>query len=165
MIGGVGQVDAYLFGADVFEQPVNTCNETQIDVLGITTGTLDAIPCPTQANQKFQVGFVMPIPDEAAGLGQLNITLQGRDSNNNMVRARGARRARRRAEAPASLSTSRHALASTHTTPTPSAGFLPEYDSLPVSADVRSVPPTLPARPRAPRPGPLARSRRGSGEM
>lgn len=90
MIGGVGQVDAYLFGADVFEQPVNTCNETQIDVLGITTGTLDAIPCPTQANQKFQVGFVMPIPDEAAGLGQLNITLQGRDSNNNMVRARGA---------------------------------------------------------------------------
>jgi hypothetical protein len=81
--GGTGQVDAYLYGIDVFEQPVNTCGETEIDVLGITSGTLDALTCPSTAGQLMRVGFVMPIPDEGAGLGQLNITLQGRDTAQN----------------------------------------------------------------------------------
>ena len=41
--GGAGQIDAYLYGVDVFEQPVNTCGQTAIDVLGVATGTLNAM--------------------------------------------------------------------------------------------------------------------------
>ena len=38
-----GQVNAYLYGLDVFQAPITTCGETQIDVLGYATGILDAM--------------------------------------------------------------------------------------------------------------------------
>jgi hypothetical protein len=77
--GGSGQIDAYLYGVDVFEQPVNTCGQTAIDVLGVATGTLNAMPCPLAAGGTGRFSFTMQIPDEAQGLGLLNITVQAKD--------------------------------------------------------------------------------------
>ena len=82
---GTGQVNAYLYGVNVFNANTNTCGESQIDVLGITTGILDALNCPTQIGSNVTLGFVLPIPDEAQGLGQLNITLNSTDQTGNTV--------------------------------------------------------------------------------
>ena len=76
---GTGFIDAYLYGIDVFEQPVNTCGQTQIDVLGIATGTLDALSCPVMPMGPANFTFYMTIPQEAQGLGALNITVTGSD--------------------------------------------------------------------------------------
>ena len=81
--GGAGQIDAYLYGVDVFEQPVNTCGQTAIDVLGVATGTLNAMPCPIKAGGTGRFSFSMQIPQEAQGLGLLNITVQAKDQVNN----------------------------------------------------------------------------------
>jgi len=82
---GTGQINAYLYGVDVFNTNTNTCGESQIDVMGITTGILDALNCPTQVGSNVTLGFVLPIPDEAQGLGQLNITLNSTDQTGNTV--------------------------------------------------------------------------------
>jgi hypothetical protein len=80
--GGVGEIDAYLYGSDVFTAPVNTCGSGQmIDILGATTADFDALPCPVQGGDTVHMGFVLPIPAEAAGLGQLNITLMANDTS------------------------------------------------------------------------------------
>lgn len=76
---GTGLIDAYLYGADVFEQPINTCGETLINVLGVAQGVLDALACPVKQGGVSRFGFAMAIPDEASGLGQLNITVTGND--------------------------------------------------------------------------------------
>ena len=81
----VGSVDAQLFGLDVFSAPINTCGETVIDVLDVTTGTLDALACPVAAGQTVTLGLVLPIPQEAQGLGTLNITVNATDSSGNRV--------------------------------------------------------------------------------
>ena len=66
----------------MFEQQINTCGAgQQIDILGITTGTLDALNCPTDAGEKVSFGFVLPIPSEAQGLGTLNITVNSTDQS------------------------------------------------------------------------------------
>jgi hypothetical protein len=80
-----GQVNAYLYGLDVFQAPITTCGETQIDVLGYATGILDALPCPTAAGEKVAFGFFMPIPAEGQGLGQLNITINATDQTGNTI--------------------------------------------------------------------------------
>ena len=81
----VGQVNAYLYGLNVFSGPINTCGESIIDVLDVTTGVLDALPCPVVAGQRVKLGFVLPIPQEAQGLGTLNITVNATDSSGNLV--------------------------------------------------------------------------------
>ena len=77
--GGTGFIDAYLYGVDVFEQPINTCGQTQIDVLGIASGTLNALNCPVKPMGHANFTFFMTIPQEAQGLGPLNITVTGAD--------------------------------------------------------------------------------------
>ena len=81
----VGAVNAFLFGLNVFSAPINTCGETIIDVLDVTTGVLDALQCSVVAGQKVALGLVLPIPQEAQGLGTLNITVNATDSSGNLV--------------------------------------------------------------------------------
>ena len=52
-------------------------------MLGVAQGTLNALPCPVAAGGRGTFSFNMAIPSEAAGLGQLNITVQGRDQASN----------------------------------------------------------------------------------
>jgi hypothetical protein len=89
LTGGTGVINAYLFGAQVFTAPFNTCNETQIDVLGFATGILDAPVCgstlPINQGQQGKIGFVLPIPGAGSGLGQLNIVLNASDAQNNFA--------------------------------------------------------------------------------
>ena len=80
-----GAVNAYLYGLNVFSAAVATCGETVVDVLDVTTGTLDALPCPVSAGQKVALGFVLPIPYQAQGLGELVITLNTTDQTGNNV--------------------------------------------------------------------------------
>ena len=88
LTGGTGTINAYLFGADVFTAPFSSCGQTQIDVLGLATGILDAPACPIATGAQGKIGFTLPIPGEAAGLGQLNIILNASDSNNGFSCAR-----------------------------------------------------------------------------
>ena len=81
LTGGTGAISAYLFGLDVFDTTFNTCGETQIDVDGMATGILDGPSCPLSKGQKGALGFYLPIPEAAAGLGQLQIILNATDSN------------------------------------------------------------------------------------
>jgi hypothetical protein len=53
--------------------------------MDITTGVLDALACPTTAGESVKLGFVLPIPQEAGGLGQLNITLNSTDQSGNLI--------------------------------------------------------------------------------
>ncbi len=79
--GGTGEIDAYIYGADLFTAPVNTCGVgQQIDVLGAPTATFDAITCPAAPGSTVTVGVVLPIPSEASGLGTINITLVANDT-------------------------------------------------------------------------------------
>ena len=80
-----GAVDAYLYGLEVYSTPISTCGETIIDILDVATGTLDAITCPVAAGQKVNLGFVLPIPCQASGLGQLNITINATDQTGNQI--------------------------------------------------------------------------------
>lgn len=80
LTGGAGTINAYLFGADVFTAPFNTCGLTQIDVLGLATGILNAPACPIAPGAQGKIGFTLPIPGEASGLGLLNIVLNASDS-------------------------------------------------------------------------------------
>ncbi len=67
--GGSGLVTAYLFGDQVFQTNVNTCGlGQQIEVYGLTTGVLDSIVCPLASGGKTQIGFAIPIPDQAYGV-------------------------------------------------------------------------------------------------
>ena len=78
----VGEIDAFLFGLEVYAAPIDTCGlGQQIDVLGLTTGVLDALQCPVAAQAPVKVGFSMLIPDEAQGLGQLQIIVNSTDQN------------------------------------------------------------------------------------
>jgi hypothetical protein len=47
----------------------------QIDVLGLTTGVFNALACPIAAGGAISGSFSLDIPDEAAGLGDLQIIL------------------------------------------------------------------------------------------
>jgi hypothetical protein len=81
--GGTGQINAYLYGANAFSAPINTCGLGQnINVLDMASGTLDALPCPVAPGAHAQIGFVMAIPSIAGGLGSVNITVNATDSNN-----------------------------------------------------------------------------------
>lgn len=78
--GGQGQINAYIFGVNMFNTQINTCGAgQQIDVDGLTTGVFDALNCPTSTGGHVALGFVLPIPGEAAGLGTINITLSASD--------------------------------------------------------------------------------------
>lgn len=82
MSGGLGEIDAYLYGVDMFTAPVNTCGTGQlVDILGATVAVFDALSCPVQRGASVRMGFVLPIPQEASGLGQLNITLMANDTS------------------------------------------------------------------------------------
>jgi hypothetical protein len=77
--GGQGRIDAYLYGLDVFSLIVNTCGQDQsVDVLGVATGTLNALACPvSQGKSNANISFSIGIPNEAAGLGSLAIIVNG----------------------------------------------------------------------------------------
>jgi hydrogenase maturation factor HypE len=78
----VGTIDAYLFGLEVYAAPIDTCGlGQQIDVLGLVTGVLDALNCPVASGASVKIGFEMAIPDEAQGLGALQIFVNGTDQN------------------------------------------------------------------------------------
>lgn len=80
--GGVGAINAYLFGADMFTAPINTCGlNQQINILDQAEATFDALVCPANANQLVKLGLVVPIPSFASGIGQLNITLTANDTS------------------------------------------------------------------------------------
>ncbi len=84
--GGAGTISAFLFGVEVFTAPIGTCGlGQQIDILSLTTAYLDALACPVEAGANTTLGVVIPIPSEAYGLGQLNITLSAQDQNNNLA--------------------------------------------------------------------------------
>jgi hypothetical protein len=79
--GGSGSIDAYIYGVDMFSSPISTCGvNQQIDIDGATTAVINALPCPVSSGQQTVVSVVIPVPQEAQGLGQLNITLQASDS-------------------------------------------------------------------------------------
>jgi len=79
--GGAGNIDAYLFGMDVFNTPIATCGAGQaIDVLGLATGNLDALACPLAAGAPAAVTFSIGVPSEAFGLGTLNIIVNASDA-------------------------------------------------------------------------------------
>ena len=79
--GGTGEIDAYLFGLNVFETTVNTCGQNQtIDVLDMATGTFNALACPVAAGAPAAMSFSLAIPDIANGLGALNIIMNATDS-------------------------------------------------------------------------------------
>ncbi len=83
--GGSGQINAYIYGVDMFQASFNTCGTgQQIDIDGATTATLDALNCPVAASQKVTIGLVLPIPQEAQGLGQINITAAANDDQNRL---------------------------------------------------------------------------------
>ena len=83
--GGTGMINAFLYDVDVFDAAITTCGESSIDVMGLATGTLDALACPVTASQNVSVGFVLPIPQEAQGLGQLVININATDSTGNII--------------------------------------------------------------------------------
>ncbi len=84
--GGTGQINAYLYGADMFQANINTCGVgQQIDILGVATATLDAPVSPVTPGGTATMGLSLPIPQEAAGLGTLNITLAAADTNSRQV--------------------------------------------------------------------------------
>lgn len=77
-----GEIVGYLFGLEVYAAPIDTCGlGQQIDVLGITTGVLDALNCPVAAQSPVRVGYTMLIPQEAQGLGLLQIIVNSTDQN------------------------------------------------------------------------------------
>jgi len=77
LAGGQGNIQAFLFGLDVFSASFSSCNETLIDIDGFGTGILDAPICgpsdPILENQSGKIGFVLPIPGAGSGLGTLNV--------------------------------------------------------------------------------------------
>ena len=74
----MGTINAVLFGLNVFSAPINTCGKAQdIDILGITDGTLNALACPAAEGSPQTVSFSMLIPNEASGLGSLGIMIGG----------------------------------------------------------------------------------------
>ena len=79
-------MNAYIYGVDMFQASFNTCGAgQQIDIDGATTATLDGLLCPVSANQKVALGLVLPIPQEAQGLGQINITAAANDDQNRLA--------------------------------------------------------------------------------
>jgi len=80
-----GAINAFLYGLNVFSAPLAACGQTVVDVLDVTTGTLDGLPCPVANGQKVALGFVLPIPDEAQGLGELVINLNTTDQTGNLI--------------------------------------------------------------------------------
>ena len=48
-------------------------------MLGLTTGTLDALACPLSAGAVARLGFSIDIPDAASGLGELGIIVNATD--------------------------------------------------------------------------------------
>ena len=86
VLGGVGAINAYMGGSDVFEYPVNTCGAgQQIDVEGLETAILDAPACPLIPFYPFALSFALPLPAAAAGLGELFIAIAGADTMLHLV--------------------------------------------------------------------------------
>ena len=67
--------------------PLQTCNQTVIDVLDLATGYLNAPTCnasnPISQGQMGKIGFSLAIPVEASGLGALTIILNASDVSGN----------------------------------------------------------------------------------
>lgn len=81
--GGVANIDAYLFGTDVFSSSVQTCGQNQsVDVMGIVTGTMNALACPLAPAAAAAMSFNIVIPSEGSGLGQLTIILNATQQTN-----------------------------------------------------------------------------------
>ena len=81
--GGAAQIDAYLFGTDVFSLAIKTCGQNQpVDVMGIVTGNMNALACPLAPAAAAALSFNIVIPSEGAGLGALTIILNATQQTN-----------------------------------------------------------------------------------
>ena len=75
-----GAIDATHGGSDVFGAPIATCGETSVSVLGLSSATIDALPCPTEPNERVALAVTFPIPALAKGMGAFNVTINATDN-------------------------------------------------------------------------------------
>ena len=84
-VQSVGTVAGTLNTAPFMRDKIKTCGQTVINVLDLCKITLNLLPCPTQTGEAVATSMVVPIPQEAQGLGNFVFSANASDQQGQMA--------------------------------------------------------------------------------